>query len=597
MKCESLKRKAPVSLILLTSSTFLRRTFLFSLIALSLQACAAMAPPPGGPEEKIPPAIDTTTPYNRQINVPVDTRIMFRFDRDVDRASFIQAFSITPYLIGIPKYRWSGNDQVTVELSERLRDSTTYTVQLSRDLKSRRNNILPSPIRITFSTGPAIDTGSLSGFLLPPFVGQAVKASNVYIHAYDISIRNRDTLNFTQTPPDLLTQPNDQGIWQFLAMKVGHRYRVMAVGDVYRNHIYDPGVDAFGVPSGDAILDSTIKSNFYIRMSPATDTVSPSLQDVEVIDSFHVRAHFSEAIDSNDVRATNFTLSNASLIAAFRENADKRPGQITLLTSTPLIPSHDYTLSVSRDSVHDLARNPVSDSAYKVTFSAPSVIRGAPGPKIPSIGMTDSTRDVSTTPSIPLTFSDVVDRAAIEHSITLTDTAKRIVPIAFRWYDDAKVYFKPVDSLMSNVFYTMAFQTGNIHSPVTLIPHDVKDTTLHFHFQTTNVREFGRLSGDIVVQDSFFVQTPKGALVVQAINTGTSEVRPIVLKHEEKHFSFDQLASGNYRVRAFFSRDGRAVYDPGSIQPWQFGVPSGDFPKDLEVRPRWDTKQVNFEVK
>ena len=597
MTYESLKREAPISLILLSSSITLRRTFLFSLTALLLQACAAMAPPPGGPEEKTPPAIDTTTPYNRQINVPVNTHIMFRFDRDVDRASFIQAFSITPYLIGIPKYRWSGNDQVTVELSERLRDSTTYTVQLSRDLKSRRNNILPSPIRITFSTGPAIDTGSLSGFLLPPFIGQAIKASNVYILAYDISIRNRDTLNFTQTPPDMLTQPNDQGIWQFLAMKVGHRYRVRAIGDVYRNHVYDPGVDAFGVPAGDATLDSTIKSNFYIRMSPATDTVNPTLQDVEVIDSFHVRAHFSEAIDSNDVRVTNFTLSNTSLIAAFRENPEKRPGQVTLLTNTPLVANHEYTLSVTRESVHDLAMNPVSDSAYKVTFSAPSVIRGATGPKIPAIGMTDSLRDVSVTPSIPLTFSDVVDRTAIEHSITLTDTAKRIVPIAFRWYDDAKVYFKPVDSLMSNMFYTVTFQTGNIHSPVTLIAHDVKDTVLHFHFQTTNVRDFGRISGDIVVEDSFFVQNPMGALVVQAFNTGTSEMRPVVLKHGEKHFSFDQLPSGNYRVRAFFSRDGKAVYDPGSVQPWRFGVPTGDFPKELEVRPRWETKQVNFEVR
>ena len=522
---------------------------------------------------------------------------MFGFDRDIDRASFIQAFSITPYLNGIPKYKWSGDARVTVELPERLRDSTTYTVQLSRDLKSRRNNNLSSPIRIMFSTGPAIDTGTLAGFLLMPIGGQTVKPSSVFIFAYDISVLNRDRLNFTHTPPDLITQPNDQGIWEFLAMKVGHRYRVMAVGDVYRNHVYDPGVDAFGVSAGDAILEQASTSNSYIRMSPATDTVKPELQDVEVVDSFHIRAHFSEAIDSNDVRASNFTLSNIPIVASFRESPDKRPGQITLLTSTPLVHDRSYMLTAHRDSVHDLAHNPVSDSAYTVKFNTPLVMHGASGPKLPMVGIVDSMRDISTTPSIPIAFSDAVDRTAIEHALELIDTGKRVVPIAFGWYDGAKVYIKPIDSLMSNVIYTLTFRTGNIHSPVALVPHDVKDTTLHFHFRTANVRDFGRISGDIAIQDSFFAQNPVGALVIQAINTRTNEQRSIVLKHGEKHFSFDALPPGNYRIRAYLNRDGKPVYDPGSVQLWRFGVPTGDFPKDLEVRPRWETKQVNFEVR
>jgi hypothetical protein len=125
----------------------------------------------------------------------------------------------------------------------------------------------------------------------------------------------------------------------------------------------------------------------------------------------------------------------------------------------------------------------------------------------------------------------------------------------------------------------------------------VKDTLLHFHFRTTNARDFGRISGDIAIVDSFFTRNPTGALVTQTINTATSEVRTIILKHSEKHFAFDGLPPGNYRIRAYFSRNGIAFYDPGSIQPWRFGVPTGDFPKDLEVRPRWETKQVNFDVR
>jgi hypothetical protein len=113
--------------------------------------CAAQKPPPGGPEDKTPPEIDTTIPYTGQTNVPTDTRIEFRFDRDVDRASFQQSVSVTPYITGALRFHWSGYDQVNVEFPERLRDSTTYTVQLTRDLKSKRGNQLALPYcRIEF---------------------------------------------------------------------------------------------------------------------------------------------------------------------------------------------------------------------------------------------------------------------------------------------------------------------------------------------------------------------------------------------------------------------------------------------------------------
>src|ERR1035437_5524910 len=65
-----------------------------------LASCASQQPPPGGPADTTRPKIDTTMPHDRQLNVPKSTRIYFRFDRDVDRASFAQAFSIQPYLNG-----------------------------------------------------------------------------------------------------------------------------------------------------------------------------------------------------------------------------------------------------------------------------------------------------------------------------------------------------------------------------------------------------------------------------------------------------------------------------------------------------------------
>lgn len=412
-----------------------------------------------------------------------------------------------------------------------------------------------------------------------------------------MSAPHADTLNFAHTPPDQLTQPNDQGLWQFLAMKVGHRYRVFAVGDVYRNKVYDAGVDAFGIPAGDVVLDSTVKSGIYIRMAPPTDTIKPELQDVEVVDSFHMRVHFSEAIHNEDIRAHNFILADVPIVAAYRESPEKRPSQITLLTGTPLAPNHNYTLEGVRDSIHDRAQNPLSDSAYKVTFITPAELRASTPPKFESIDVRDSTKDISQLPTFTVSFSDAVNKDSAENAIVLIDSGHHAVKTTFDWYDHARMHVQPADSLLSNVFYTLEVYTGRIHSPLSQIPGVAKDTVLRFHFKTANNRDFGTIGGTIAIADSFFTQHPQSALVVQVMQNGTVLTDQKILPHGEKKYQFDQIPTATYRVRAFLSMDGSGKYDAGAIQPWRFGVPTGEYGKPFDTRPRWTIPNVDFEVK
>jgi hypothetical protein len=550
------------------------------------------------------PKLDSVWPQQRETNVPLKPRIFFQFDRDVDEATFATAFTITPYLNGTPKFHWSGHDRVRVELPDSLHDSTTYTVQLSRDLKSRRATQMAAPFLLTFSTGSLIDTGMLSGYLLTPINAPPMKPSDLFIFGYDITNPKRaDTLNFAHTPPDILTQPNDQGVWQFLAMKVGHKYRVFAIGDVYRNKLYDAGVDSYGIPAGDAVLDSSVKSGVYIRMSPPTDTIKPEMQDVEVVDSFHIRVHFSEAIRSGDIHTGNFILRGVPLAAAYRENPEKRPSQVTLLTAFALMPNHKYILEGIRDSnerssgIHDLAHNPLSDSAYIDTFTTPEELRSPTPPKFLSMDVRDSARDISQLPTFTISFSDAVNKDSAEHAFLLIDTGHHAVKTVVTWYDHARMYLQPADSLASNVFYTLENYTRRIQSPIPQIPGVVKDTVLRTHFKTANNRDFGIIQGTVMMADSFFTQYPMSALVVQVMQNGTVLTDQKILPHGVKDFVFNQIPSATYRVRAYLSMDGSGKYDPGSMQPWRFGVPSGEYGKAFDTRPRWTTANIDFDVK
>jgi hypothetical protein len=540
--------------------------------------------------------VDTTTPYNRELNVPRNTKLYFRFDRPIERASFIQAFSITPYVNGVINYDWSGYDEVTVELPEPLRDSTTYTVTLGRELKSRRGNNLTDPLRLTFSTGPYIDTGVLAGYVMNSITSYRVPANQVYVFAYDVTVRTADTLDVRRTPPDLMTQPGDQGAWQFLSMKVGHRYRVYASTDPYRNHVYDEGTDAFGIPSSDAILDSAVKRNFFIRLSPPRDTSAPIVADVAVEDSFHVAVRFSEAIDSNSFRASDFQLSRGSVVGAFRPSPDKRPGQITLVVDPPFTPYESLLLSIVSDSLRDRAGNRLVFTASGYDITAPQKLSASQPPALATIGLTDSVGSIDPAARFLIKFTEPVNRSVLEPGVTLTDSSARAVPLRYSWIDDATLYVSGMDSLRSNEMYTLRVKSLAIESPSPQRGRIARDTTYIRRFRTFDVSSGGRLSGAITIADSFFTQHPRSVLVVQLLLAG-NVVREIVLPHGVKAFAFDRVPGDRYRVRAYLNLEGDRAYDPGSPYPWRFGVPTGDFPGDVEARPRWEIAKINFDVK
>ncbi|HEY3874573.1 MAG TPA: hypothetical protein VGM92_03790, partial [Candidatus Kapabacteria bacterium] len=97
------------------------------------------------------------------------------------------------------------------------------------------------------------------------------------------------------------------------------------------------------------------------------------------------------------------------------------------------------------------------------------------------------------------------------------------------------------------------------------------------------------------IADSFFV-SPKSALVVQVLQGDAIAVQSI-LPHGTKDFEFDQIPTASYRIRAYLSKDGTDVYDPGSVRPWRFGVPTGEYPKPVDTRPRWTIADIDFDVK
>ncbi|HET6512002.1 MAG TPA: Ig-like domain-containing protein, partial [Candidatus Kapabacteria bacterium] len=493
-------------------------------MALSLASCASIQPPPGGPEDKTPPEIVEISPAPRSINVPRDTRLRFIFSTPLERATFQSAFNITPYVNGRIEYDWSGYDEVTVILPELLRENTTYSVSLSRDLKNRRGNTLDQPYQLIFSTGPQIDTSELAGVVFPSFnTKEAVNMKDIFVFAYNITDRNADTLNYQTTPPDYITQPDDRGVFRFMAMKQSNRIRAFALRDAFRNKLYDHGSDAFAMPTRDIVLDSMVTSGFYLRLADLLDTVRPMLQDAEVLDSLHIRVRFSEGLDTQSLSASYFTIrsprGDVSVAGVFIQEPEDKGNQVTLTLGTPLTVSTDYTGAANLESVTDLTGNRLIDSFAVAQFSTVETIRGADTLHIETFPFSDSVKEQSQMPDLGVTFSDAVDRTRFESAISLQDSLNREVPLTFLWLDDARLKIRPRDTLAIKHWYTMRINTNGLRSPSQFIASR-RDTTIVRRFHTGDRKDNGRLSGVIQIADSLWGRSSSETLVVELIGIG-----------------------------------------------------------------------------
>jgi hypothetical protein len=581
-----------------------RKSFLFVLaFAWFLQSCASIQGPPGGPEDKTEPKILETTPKERQTSVSRNVRLHFKFVDALDKTSFLSAFSITPYIIGKLKYDWSGLDEVVVRLPDSLRVNTTYTISLSRDLKTKRGNSLKTPLHLTFSTGVAIDTGRLDGFLLPAMgSSDPLKASEIYLFAYDLGAHKADTLNYTHTPPDLMTQANDKGAFEFLAMKISNNYRVFAVQDVFRTHLYDKGVDSYGLPIGDVVMDSVVKSDVRVRMAVQVDTVKPELEDADAIDRYHLRVKFSKPLDTLSVAANNFQLvrkkdhSKLPIVAAFRDRPEKHGNEIVLITTAQLLKDTEYEVSGIRDSIHDLMHNRLSDSGYAATFSPLATQDTFLAPRLTAVPLVDSSRGNSVFPRLQFVWSDAIRRVSVDSAIQLFDSSRKRLPITTTWIDDSRFLISPKDTLKPLQFYTLKISTVLFRSPVESAARLPKDTLFNVRFQTDDFRDDGKLSGDVVVADSLWSRFPNGSVVIQLLDAnGVTQQR--VLHTHSTHYEFERVPRGSYRLRGYLANAGTLDFDAGSIIPFRFASPSGDYPTAIDVRPRWSTEKVDFPLK
>lgn len=551
-------------------------------------SCAGQAPPSGGPEDMEPPQIISVypAPYTTFYN---DSKIVLEFDEYVDRSSVNQSIFISPYL-GTLEFDWSGKE-VEIRFKEKLKDSTTYVVNVGTDVKDqRRGNRMAQAFTLAFSTGAAIDRGFIAGTVYPRTPGQPV--SGVMMFAYKLGGLDPDTLNPKVTSPDYITQTGDGGEFFFKHVSFGP-YRVIAVRDEYRNLVYDPETDEFGIPGRSVLLSEsdTLAGDLTIRLAKE-DTTAPRLTDVIPVHSGLVLAEFSEWIDTLQWKRDFFqivdTLNQTRLkvTGVFPILPDCRAAYVMTDTQTD---ERGYVLFVGglRDSV-GLEISPLANSLPFAGWGGGDTT----APAVSGLTFRDSVRNAPLDQMITIYLSEPVQEIDWMQLVQLQDSLKRNVPVRVRWAGAAGIELRPVNPLAGLMWYSVRINTGLLKD---FSGKTGKDTVLVFSFETLDAERMSGIDGIVSDENP---DDATGPVVVKAFDAAKKApaVQTLTIP-TPGNFSFGNLLEGRYGLEAYRDRNGNSSYDAGSVFPFQISERFTVKSDTLRLRARWPVEGVKIELR
>ncbi|HTO73364.1 MAG TPA: Ig-like domain-containing protein [Gemmatimonadales bacterium] len=356
-----------------------RRILAGAGLAAAIAACARIGSPPGGPEDKAPPRLLATTPESLAIIPDFKGSVELQFDETLSEGgtpslgtgtSDLERVVLLSPSNNVPEVGWH-RSRLAIRPKEGWKPNRVYRVQLLPGVKDIRNNRADTSIVITFTTGAALPTATLTGRVidwesrkLPP---------NTLIEA----ILDPDSL-----PYRALTDTS--GRFSIGPLPAGS-YLVFAVDDQNHNHKRE-NRERFD----SARVDSVTTAVPVLWLQPH-DTLPPRIQSITPTDSSSATVLFTGPLDP--YAPPPF----ASL--RFVTLPDSTPVDSTIL----LTPQADSIDRVRRKAVADSiaalsdTTRARSDTTKKQGAETP---RPAPSPPRPPAGQRPSSlRPISTRPA------------------------------------------------------------------------------------------------------------------------------------------------------------------------------------------------------
>lgn len=313
---------------LFTFSPFYLFTFL-----LLLTSCARMGNPDGGWFDETPPHVLGASPADKATNVK-SRKVTIYFDEFIKIDNATEKVIVSPPQIEAPEIRGLGKS-IKVELKDSLKANTTYTVDFSDAITDNNEDNPLGNYTYSFSTGDAIDTMEVSGYVVNAQDLEPVKG--ILVGLYD----DMSDSAFKKKPMIRVARTDSRGYFVVKGIAPG-RYRVAALADADGDYIYSQRSEQLAF-SHDIIIPSSkpdIRQDTIWRDSLRIDSIARVPYTHYLPDDITLRAFTAPLTDRYLVKSERREANRFTLF--FSYGSDRLPlihglnfdAQKTLLAET-----------------------------------------------------------------------------------------------------------------------------------------------------------------------------------------------------------------------------------------------------------------------
>ncbi len=267
--------------------------FLVFCIVTAWFGCANPSMPQGGPRDVSPPKLDSLTSTPSPSTNFTDREISLTFDEWITLTDAFNQVVISPPMDKRPEIKLRKKTvTVTFDESEELKPNTTYIINFGNAIKDLTEGNVPPDMQFVFSTGPTLDSLSISGKVVDLATKQPAKDAYVllYENLADSVIRTSRPYYFTKT--------DASGQFKFNYLK-SDTFRIFGLVDNNYNYQFDLPNEKIAFQKDPIII--TDSSKLSISLSLFEEDLPMSFVDYEDREYGKIRMEFNQPPSTVDV--------------------------------------------------------------------------------------------------------------------------------------------------------------------------------------------------------------------------------------------------------------------------------------------------------
>ena len=547
------------------------------IVILLLSACAEVASPPGGEEDKQAPFLIASVPLNGAVNVPLSDRIELKFSEALIEPTSGTPIYISPRFKDEVKIKWK-SDRISIELPDSFKTGQTYIITMAPTVTDLRRNRVDNSVSVAFSTGSYIDTGRISGTVY----NESKPQSGAVMALYDLSLYP-DSLPYDSAYPDYMTSTDQQGAFTFRYLPP-KKYRLLAFIDKNRDERFNPYRENYALPDREVDLTGTTALDNILMTMTAMDTARVAVISVVMNPDNLVRVRLTKEIELERLK------DNPSLIVLTSQNdstrryaarsfleASKEEAR-TLNVLFDSLPMDTYRLTLD----YHLDRPPLEYGDIELTHLAdkvpPTVTDFQPGDKPVFLNMA----------RVGLEFSEPLQSDKItDNTFLLWESDSIPVPVERKQEDEFRLSLTPKELQPGRSYrlditeFDIIDKAGNV----------MGDSLVSYDFSIIDMDSIGSISGFIEISLPGKDEQPVKLLFERAGGKQTFNYET-----KKKEFQID-VPAGKYLLSGFIDSDDNGEQGKGTIIPFRPAETMAFYPDTISVRARFETAEILFEFK